>query len=80
MKQAELMCAVCIQSIMDWWDGCIYDFPSILELHLGPDEIFIWDLDFPDLLKSRCHHKDIKTQIWKVKIQYSMPIWARTKT
>ena len=26
----------------------IYYFPSILELNLGPDETFIWDLDFPD--------------------------------
>ena len=42
------------------WDGYIYDFSSILELHLGPDETFIWDLDFPDLLKSRCCHKVIK--------------------
>ena len=34
------------------WDGYIYDFSSILELNLGPDETFIWDLDFPDLLNT----------------------------
>ena len=65
---------------IDWWNGYIYDFSSILELNLGPDETFIWDLDFPDLLKSRCRHKVIKIWIWKVKIPYSMPIWAKTKT
>ena len=26
----------------------IYDFSSMLEVTLGPDETFIWDLDFPD--------------------------------
>ena len=34
---------------MDWLH--VY-FSSILELNLGPDETFIWDLDFPDLLKT----------------------------
>ena len=24
---------------------------------LDPDETFIWDPDFPDLLNSRCRHK-----------------------
>ena len=33
----------------DSWDGYIYDFSSILELNLGPDETFIWDLDFLNL-------------------------------
>ena len=64
----------------EWWTGYIYYFSSILELNLGPDETFIWDLDFPDLLKSRCRHKVIKIWIWKVKIPYSMSIWAKMKT
>ena len=66
--------------VPDSWTGYIYYFSSILELNLGPDETFIWDLDFPDLLKSRCRHKVIKIWIWKVKIPYSMPIWAKIKT
>ena len=28
-----------------------------LEANLDPDETFIWDPDFPDLLNNRCHHK-----------------------
>ena len=24
---------------------------------MDPDEIFVWDPDFPDLLNSRCRHK-----------------------
>ena len=35
----------------------IYDFYSILEANLDPDETFIWDPDFPDLLNSTCRHK-----------------------
>ena len=68
------------KALPDRWNGYIYYFSSILELNLGPDETFIWDLDFPDLLKSRCRHKVIKIWIWKVKIPYSMPIWAKMKT
>ena len=41
------------KALPDRWNGYIYYFSSILELNLGPDETFIWDLDFPDLLKSR---------------------------
>ena len=76
IKAKIILVYLCI----DWWNGYIYDFSSILELNLGPDETFIWDLDFPDLLKSRCRHKVIKIWIWKVEIPYSMPIWAKTKT
>ena len=51
-----------------WWDGYINDFSSFFEFNLGPFWTFIRDLDFPDLLKSRCRHNDIKIWIWKVKI------------
>ena len=45
------------QTTTDSWDGYIYDFTTILEANLDPDETFIWDLDFPDLVNSRCRHK-----------------------
>ena len=60
------------------WIGYIYDFSSILEANLDPDETFIWDPDFPDLLNNRCRHKVNDPQskwIWKVRIPDSMPIW-----
>ena len=37
----------------DFWDGYIYDFSSILEGNMDPDETFIWDPDFPVLLNSK---------------------------
>ena len=40
---------------MEWLH--IYDFSSMLESNMDPDGTFIWDLDFPDLLKGRCRHK-----------------------
>ena len=32
----------------------------MLQANLDPDETFIWDPDFPDLLNSRCRHKVYK--------------------
>ena len=39
------------------WDGYIYDFYSILEANLDTYKTFVWYLDFPDLVNSRCSHK-----------------------
>ena len=35
----------------------IYYFYSILEANLDTDKTFVWYLDFPDLVNSRCSHK-----------------------
>ena len=55
------------------WDGYIYDFTSILEANLDPDETFIRDPDFPDLLNSRCRHKKYEN----MNLEIQDPIKAR---